>query len=276
MGTHNETAIFRRFGELNMLNLLSLQAELTDLEIELQNIRDADEVAEDPARNLYAIDFHEMRKRGDERDDQQWQMLLRIREKLQEYSITRSQTIPKNIRKLTRNSKDAALLQAAQISQLEAPRESELTFLRDWLQRPTMGNSFLRGREDSIWKGHAPQEMVTLAQRQMEQDPFSNWLSTRLVDIYDKIWGNRRKTPITEDPDSGIVEYEDTRLTAISNAVGVIFASLVPTISVLVLYFIQNMLVRIGLLVVFTAVFAAALAVFTKARKIEIFSAIAA
>ena len=88
-----------------MLNLLSLQAELTDLEIELQNIRDADEVAEDPARNLYAIDFHEMRMRGDERDDQQWQMLLRIREKLQEYSITRSQTIPKNIRRLTRNFK---------------------------------------------------------------------------------------------------------------------------------------------------------------------------
>ena len=139
-----------------------------------------------------------------------------------------------------------------------------------------MGNFFLRGREAGIWNNRAPREMVTLAQRQMEQDPFSTWLSTRLVDIYDKVWGNRRKKPITVDPDSGIVEYEDTRLTAISNAVGVMFASLVPTISVLVLYFIKNMLVRIGLLVVFTAVFAAALAVFTKARKIEIFSAIAA
>lgn len=110
----------------------------------------------------------------------------------------------------------------------------------------------------------------------MEQDPFSHWLSTQLVDTYDKVWRNRRKTPITVDPDSGIVEYEDTRLTAISNAVGVIFASVVPTTSVLVLYFIKNMLVRIGLLVVFTAVFAVALTVFTKARNIEIFSAIAA
>lgn len=139
-----------------------------------------------------------------------------------------------------------------------------------------MGNCFLGGRENRTWTGRAPQEMVTLVQRQIEQDPFSTWLSTRLVDIYDRLWGNRRKQPVPVDPDSGIVEYEDTRLLAISNAVGVIFASLAPTISALVLYFIKNMLVRIGPLVVFTAVFSAALVVFTKDRKIEIFSAIAA
>ena len=139
-----------------------------------------------------------------------------------------------------------------------------------------MGNNFLRGREARTWARRQPREMITLAQRQMERDPFSTWLSTRLVDFYDRIWGNRRTEPIREDPDSGIVEYPDTRLTTISNAVGVIFASLVPTISVLVLYFIKNMLVRIGLLVVFTAIFSAALALFTSARKIEIFSAIAA
>ena len=97
MGTHHETAIFRRFGELNMLNLLSLQAELTDLEIQLQSIRNEDEVSDDPVRSLYAIDFHEMSKQGDERDDQQWQMLLRIREKLQEYSITRPIIYPRTV-----------------------------------------------------------------------------------------------------------------------------------------------------------------------------------
>ena len=137
-----------------------------------------------------------------------------------------------------------------------------------------MGDLFLRGRERQTWSGRTPQEMITLAQRQMERDPFSNWLSTWLVDIYDKVWGNRRKEHIAGNP--GIVQYDDTQLTTISNAVGVVFASLVPTVSVLVLYFIKNMLVRIGLLVVFTAIFSAALALFTSARKIEIFSAIAA
>lgn len=93
--------------------------------------------------------------------------------------------------------------------------------------------------------------MITFAQRQMERDPFSNWLITRLVDIHDKVWGNRRKEPIAGNPN--IVQYDDTRLTTISKAVGIVFASPVPTVSVLVLYFIENMLVRIGLLVVFTA-----------------------
>ena len=88
MSSHYETAIFRRFGELNMVNLLSLQAELMDLEIQLQNIQADDELSDHPTRMQHAVDFYEMRERKeDEGDDLQWRMLLRIREKLQEYSI---------------------------------------------------------------------------------------------------------------------------------------------------------------------------------------------
>ena len=76
---------------------------------------------------------------------------------------------------------------------------------------------------------------------------------------------HRRKEPIAGNPN--LVEYADARLATISNAVGVVFASLVPTVSVLVLYFIRNLLVRIGLLVVFTAVFSAALSSAVHKRK---------
>ena len=88
MGAHHETTIFRRFGKLNMLNLLSLQAELTDLEVKLENVVKEDEDSGDEYRMLYAVDFREMRDHANDADNLQWQMLLDIRAKLQEYSIT--------------------------------------------------------------------------------------------------------------------------------------------------------------------------------------------
>ena len=139
-----------------------------------------------------------------------------------------------------------------------------------------MGNSFLRGREATVWTDRMPKEMLTLAKRQMDSDPFSTWLSTGLVGFFDRAWGNRRKNPIPVDPDSGIVEYDNSRLNVISNAVSVTFASLVPTVSVLILNQVGPTKIKLGLVVVFTAVFSAALAAFTSARKIEIFSAVAA
>lgn len=86
MGSHPETAIFRRFDHLNMLNLLSLQAELMDLEVHLQNIRGEDEISGDPSRTLHAVSFYEMRQSKSEGGDLQWQILMDIRAKLQEYS----------------------------------------------------------------------------------------------------------------------------------------------------------------------------------------------
>jgi hypothetical protein len=58
--------------------------------------------------------------------------------------------------------------------------------------------------------------------------------------------------------------------------VGAIISSILPTIVILVLYFVKRMIVRIGLVIIFTAIFSIALAIFTAARKVEIFSATAA
>ena len=49
-----------------------------------------------------------------------------------------------------------------------------------------------------------------------------------------------------------------------------------PTAAILVVYFVQNMVHRIGLVIVFTVIFSAALTVLTGAKRIEIFSATAA
>ena len=54
------------------------------------------------------------------------------------------------------------------------------------------------------------------------------------------------------------------------------WSSLLPTLAILVLYFVKSMLVRIGLVIVFTFMFSFVLSIFTGARNVEVFSATAA
>lgn len=92
MGAHPETAIFRRFGQLNVLNLLYLQAELTNLENSLHEAIKADSESKNFERSIYSRDWQtlqesvtvEGQKCGG--DPTQWNLVLQIRDKLNEYS----------------------------------------------------------------------------------------------------------------------------------------------------------------------------------------------
>jgi uncharacterized protein DUF6594 len=73
-----------------------------------------------------------------------------------------------------------------------------------------------------------------------------------------------------------IRKYSGRRIRKAGNIAVAMLSSTLPTLVILVLYFVKRMIVRIGLVIVFTAVFSTALAVFTTASKVEIFSATAA
>lgn len=86
MGPYPDIAIFRRFGPLNMLNLLSLQAELVELEADLRDIWSADNDSQNEEEQEFATYFRSLRKSEGGPNDGQYQMLLEIRRKLLEYS----------------------------------------------------------------------------------------------------------------------------------------------------------------------------------------------
>lgn len=92
MGHMPQLGIFRRFGALNARNLLYLQAELTFLEemLILAEKRDNDhsDIREDFGGNWYDLSNSGA---GNEEMRRQWELVLRIREKLKEYSTTNFQ-----------------------------------------------------------------------------------------------------------------------------------------------------------------------------------------
>lgn len=70
--------------------------------------------------------------------------------------------------------------------------------------------------------------------------------------------------------------YSAKKLKKASNITVAIVSSLLPAVVILALYFVKRMIVRIGLVILFTFMFSIAIAIFTAARKVEIFSATAA
>ena len=80
----------------------------------------------------------------------------------------------------------------------------------------------------------------------------------------------------TEAGDIGIRKYSGDKMAKAGNIAVAVLSSVLPTLAILALYFVNRMIVRIGLVILFTALFSVTLAVFTAARKVEIFSATAA
>jgi hypothetical protein len=88
MGLFPDVAIFRRFSTLNVKNILYLQAELVDLEKNLEQAALADSLSGDINRReyhraWYPLSHPEELPNG---DGKQWKTFLHIREVLQQYS----------------------------------------------------------------------------------------------------------------------------------------------------------------------------------------------
>ncbi|CAG8952589.1 hypothetical protein HYFRA_00009695 [Hymenoscyphus fraxineus] len=256
MGDCPDSSIFRRFGALNSKNLLYLQAELVHLEEKLQALEEAD--SNSPVGNAsdYSRDWYWLENSIDEDNSQQLETVLRIREKLKEYN-------------------DAVIQQAVLLG-FSPPRAHDLQSLRDWIQRPQMGNYPLIGADRHTWGSLDspidPQtDLITLAPP-THNDIFTHWFFETIIPLLHRLpyaW-SRAKEP---DVESGIIMYRDEKMQRYTAFLTTVVASLLPTVAIVVLYCVQEMRVRLGLIVGFTMVFTACLVVFTAGRRGEVFAA---
>lgn len=135
-----------------------------------------------------------------------------------------------------------------------------------------MGNFPLRGPDQHSWSIEHTYDLLATARRE-SSDPFSRWLSDSFIPAFHNCFGKRFKKPLAEDPESEIGQYSEKHLSTAVNILGTVAASVLPIISIVVLYFATNTLIRLGLTIVFTGAFSCALALMTRARRVEIFAA---
>lgn len=136
-----------------------------------------------------------------------------------------------------------------------------------------MGDFPLIGQDSTLWEDSSPAKLIALRARRAE-DPLGTLFLSRVFLWWHNCIGHRIKKPV--DQEARYFEYEDKHVLRVANVIGSIISSALLVGSVMALYFVDNMIVRLGIVAAFTQVFSLVLILATSARKIEVFAATAA
>ncbi|CAD0086717.1 unnamed protein product, partial [Aureobasidium vineae] len=246
MGAGTGMSIQLRFADLNARDLLVYQAEILQLEQQLE----VHDQKVPWARTNILKPFGERRTAVEK---EQWKVQMKLRSKLKDYN--------------------EALLRQANLQKLEKPNHYDLNILRCWLEHEKGGNNFLNSLEDLPWTEERESDLVALSKR--KQDHFTKWTAETMIPwLLQK--GVTTKTPLPGHEELGLVEWSDASYTTASRTISVVTSSLIPSLAIVVLYFIHSLLVRIFVAMGLSFLFSIALALLTSARAAEIFASTAA
>lgn len=258
MGTYPELAIFRRFGALNLQNIIYMQADITHLEEQLREMVAEDNHSSDPERKMLSRDWWAIAEGSygmDEASSRRYKIVMKLRSVLKDYND--------------------ALMQQAAVLALQPPAKNDLGFLRYWLNDPLLGNRFLVGPDSATWDEVSLEpDLVALRPRSDNEKRFSKRATDFLILLFHRFFGRRL---LGGDRNiEGLVDYSSSNLLLLIQILTAILSSLLLMISVVVLYFVRSAGARLGIIGAFTAFFSLSLAVFSGANRNEIFGATAA
>jgi len=128
------------------------------------------------------------------------------------------------------------------------------------------------GSDRHAWEEATQHDLVALIDSR-DTDSFTSWICRFVVPAFHTIFGRFVKKPVVWDPESGVMDYSESKIRLFLDIFGTVVSSLLSISSIVVLYFVSNMSIRLGVVAAFTAVFALTLALMTRARRVEIFAA---
>ncbi|KAJ4260897.1 hypothetical protein NW757_001285 [Fusarium falciforme] len=132
--------------------------------------------------------------------------------------------------------------------------------------------------EFDTWLGEEqanPDLYVALQPGIDEDDLFTRSIMRFIGGPFHRAIGDRMKVGKVIDEGSGIMTYRDSNIVKTINFIVTVIATVLPPLTILVLNSVDKTKVRIGLTVLFTAIFAIILAAFSKAKRVEILVATA-
>jgi hypothetical protein len=149
---------------------------------------------------------------------------------------------------------DEALTQQAILnSSLAEPKSADLKSLREWLMRKDYGNSFLAGKTEDVWdieKGY--DDHATIMSSGDRYSGLTYCVSTLLVYL-------RRLAGSGHQPQDRVYSLTSSSQDRVTNGLVTVISSICPVLPIVILFFIHDLLVRLGMILVFTAIFASTL-----------------
>ncbi|KAK8225373.1 hypothetical protein HDK77DRAFT_487474 [Phyllosticta capitalensis] len=256
MGLKPQTAIFRRFAFLNKLNLLYLQAELVEIEDELRK-RQIFDNQEDPSENAFARSWIKFRESADTENDGQFELVCRSSMMLEKYNT--------------------AMIQQSKILSMKFPDKMDIDDIRDFICsteemghcNPFTGADALIWGMDEITRIRPPAPDIVTPYPNDRKDMFTNILNKRFFDLrLDKVCHHLEA--------NGLKFWEEETLTRISFIFSTAIASILPIVSIIILYYVKPMGARFGLMIFFNILISTCLSFLTHAKRSEIFAVTAA
>ncbi|KAE9970926.1 hypothetical protein BLS_004686 [Venturia inaequalis] len=247
-------AIARRFASLNLRILLYKQAEIVCLEHELDEMEKKFGHKKDLHHSVKALIHAKAGSEGKEL----WDKIQTIDAALERYN--------------------RLLLEQKALYELPSADHIDINDLNNFANNEEAGGEWLAHPENTIWaivedngKRLAEQkDLVRLSGSERYADPFTQWLWGPFLQFFHRIYSKFSDA----DCEDGSYDYNSaTGLLMLARVTSMALASLLPTISILALYHINNDLWRIGFIAIFSVIFTACLSFFTAATRIEIFIA---
>ncbi|KAL8983455.1 MAG: hypothetical protein Q9205_002316 [Flavoplaca limonia] len=235
---------------MNLKNLLYMQAELIHLEAELRQMELDEKISADPNKPVHPISVYDLREVTCTGKTTQWAKYQEVQGKLQAYN--------------------GAVIQYFALRKVAKPATNSVECLQEWLDRPEGGDFFLKGREADTWE--TVNDLIALDRRRPSNDALTNLINEKLVPWYHRRWAQRFKPSPTADW-HGIWQYDQEVLETIANAISTLLASLLPSISILVLYFLSKPVTKLVAILLFSVLFSVILSAVSTARRIEVFAA---
>lgn len=166
---------------------------------------------------------------------------------------------------------DEAVLKQTELHKCDSPNPLDLRFLQRWFKDKSMGDYPLIGPDSDVW-GSPARSLVAVKARKGD-DPFAAMFLDHAIRWWHLCVGRRFKKPVDEE--AQYFEYKDTHMLRAANILVSVITSLFLVGSIVALYFVKNMLVRLGVVAIFTQMFSLTLILVTSARKVEVFAATA-
>ena len=123
--------------------------------------------------------------------------------------------------------------------------------------------------EGSAWRSENEDDLIACSSRHQDSGGMTKFITERMVPwIAERLHTRSGKT---EKPD--IITYSNARLEYAVDISSSVISSILPAVSIIVLYFIRSLMVRLWVIIAFTTSFAIALAALVKPRRVEVFAA---
>lgn len=156
---------------------------------------------------------------------------------------------------------------------LGSPDSCDIDFLRSWLENEKCGNNFLKlsaNTEATAWDATHTGDLVALHRR---TDRFAAWVANAVVPFYHRRLGHRLQKRIDDDHLGSYYAYDDNKLVIFGNVLCTALSTMIPSSSILVLYYVRSMLSRLLLIIGFSSLFSLIMGFVAQGKRYEIFAA---